>query len=210
MKIVVLMSGGIDSPVAAYLLAQNHEVILFHMDNRPFTDDRERGKVEKLVKKLREAAGKEMALYTAPHGAVSQAAFAKACTSRYQCVLCKRMMLRTAQALAKKLGADAIGTGESLGQVASQTLQNMYVEESVVDIPVLRPLLGLDKTEIMEIAREIGTYEISVLPAGGCTAVPSKPSVKAELEKILEEEEKDGAHPFNLVADVEKGLEGPF
>lgn len=190
MKVVVLFSGGIDSPVAAYLLAREHEVILLHMDNRPYTDDREMKKVKELCGRVGEASGKEVKLFAAPHGEVAQKEFMNACTRRYQCVLCKRMMLRTASLFAEKMEADALATGDSLGQVASQTLQNLAVEEEATGLPILRPLIGMDKTEIIEMAKMIGTYELSIRPSAPCGAVPNKPSVRARIADIEEEEGK--------------------
>ena len=201
-RIVVLMSGGIDSPVAAHLLSKENEVFLLHMDNRPFTDDREIEKVKLLARNVRSSFGKNIPLYVAPGGYASQTETGGKCLPRYQCVLCRRMMLRFAEAFAKRIGAEAIGTGESLGQVASQTLQNMAVEEEAVSMPVLRPLLGLDKTEIIEIAREVGTYDISAMPSVCCTLAPSKPSVRAEMEAIIEEENK-----LDIPCIIEKLLE---
>ncbi|MCK4717095.1 MAG: hypothetical protein KAT70_00390, partial [Thermoplasmata archaeon] len=198
------LSGGIDSPVAVYLLAREHEVYLLNMDNRPFADEEEWKNVRELAKRLREVTGKPLPLYSSSHGP-AQGEFKDRCTARYQCILCKRMMFRTAEMLARRLGAGAIGTGDSLGQVASQTLQNMAVVEEAISIPVLRPLVGLDKTEIIEIARRIGTYEISILQSTGCTLAPDKPAVKAELKLIRAEENKLDME--RIVRDAEEGLE---
>jgi thiamine biosynthesis protein ThiI len=100
------------------------------------------------------------------------------------------MMVRYAEKIAEKEKADAIVMGDSLGQVASQTLQNIRVIEQAVKIPILRPLIGFDKDEVVKIAKKIGTYDLSILPSIGCSAVPKKPSTQAKIEKILEEEEK--------------------
>ena len=201
MKAVLLLSGGIDSPVAGHMmLAQGHELILLHMDNRPFTDDREHEKVKRLALGLNEAAGRPLKFYIAKHGE-AQAGFAKNTNRHYHCILCRRMMLRVAEELAQKEGACAIVTGESLGQVASQTLTNIKVEEQAVGIPILRPLIGLDKVEIMDMARDLGCYEISTSPGLCCTIVPNKPSTKARLDNILEEEAK-----IDIEAMVEQEL----
>ena len=100
------------------------------------------------------------------------------------------MMLRYAEAIAKKEHAEAIIMGDSLGQVASQTLQNLRVVEQAVSIPILRPLVGFDKEDTIKIAKEIGTFDLSIAPADGCAAVPTKPSTQARLEHIIAEEQK--------------------
>ena len=119
------------------------------------------------------------------HGKTLEA-YAQNCNRRYQCVFCKRMMVR----IASKLVPDAlfILMGDSLAQVASQTLQNLYVVDQAASLPVIRPLVGMDKIEIEHIAKEIGTFDISISPAICCTIIPDKPSTKAKLSAVLEEE----------------------
>jgi thiamine biosynthesis protein ThiI len=190
MKFISLISSGIDSPVATYLLSKNaDELILVHGDIRPFTDEREIKNFKLLVKHLKKIISCPIKTYVVSHGE-SLGSFKQFCNNKYTCVFCKRMLLRYAKKIAKKEGADAIIMGDSLGQVASQTLQNIKVVESAVKIPILRPLIGLDKEDVVKIAKEIGTYALSILPTDGCSAVPSKPSTMAKLEKILEEENK--------------------
>jgi thiamine biosynthesis protein ThiI len=185
MKLVALMSNGIDSPVASYLMSQRGaDVILLHMDNRPFTDDRSIEVVKDIAKRLREETGKEFPLYMADHGS-NQQAIHDGCDYHYQCVMCKRVMQRTARELAKRLSADAIIMGDSLGQVASQTLKNIRSENIGLDFPVLRPLIGMDKLEIEAIAKRIGTYEISIRPTDGCTIVPTRPITEAVPDKVV-------------------------
>jgi len=106
------------------------------------------------------------------------------------CVLCKRAMLKVAEQIAGKVRAEAIVTGESLGQVASQTLTNLRIIDQASNLPVLRPLIGMDKVEIERMARAIGTFEISTKPAAGCSAVPRYPETYAKLEKVLEAESR--------------------
>ena len=184
MKLVSLMSNGIDSPVASYRMSlMGADVILLHMDNRPYTDDRSVENVKAIAERLREVTGKEFPLYMAPHGD-NQAEISEKCDRHYQCVMCKRVMQRTARELAKMLGADAIVMGDSLGQVASQTLRNIRSENIGLDFPVIRPLIGMDKLEIEAIAKEIGTYDISVRPTDGCTIVPVGPVTNADPEKV--------------------------
>lgn len=178
------MSNGIDSPVASYKMGMmGAEVILLHMDNRPYTDDRSIENVKAIAERLREVTGKEYPLYIAPHGG-NQTEISEKCDRSYQCVMCKRVMQRTARELAKMLGAEAIVMGDSLGQVASQTLRNIRSENIGLDFPVIRPLIGMDKLEIEAIAKEIGTYEISIRPTDGCTIVPVKPITEADPEKV--------------------------
>lgn len=190
MRGLVLLSGGIDSPVAAYLMGrQGMDLVLVHFDNRPFTSDAEVNKATSLMKKVEEAVGKKCIKLLVPHGS-AQAEFAKCCKRNMECVLCRRMMLRVAEKLAAKHDAGFIITGESLGQVASQTLANIYVEERATALPVLRPLIGFDKIEIERIAKKIGTYEISILPGLCCTIAPKKPSTYSRMDTALREEDK--------------------
>ncbi|MDY6865931.1 MAG: hypothetical protein SVY15_08185 [Halobacteriota archaeon] len=190
MKAVSLISGGIDSPVSTYLMQRSGvEVLPLHMDNSPYSGSVEVDKALKIIKRLEEKNARCIKSYVLPHGP-NQDAFFNSCNRKLACVLCKRMMLRAAEMVAERVGADAIITGDSIGQVASQTLQNLYVETQAVDIPIIRPLIGFDKNETIEIARRIGTYEISIIPGSGCSAVPKKPATGANLDDILLEEEK--------------------
>lgn len=198
-----MLSGGIDSPVSTHLmLKQGAEVIIVHFDNQPFTDKKQLNKSLKLISRLEEHSGRKMKKYIVQHGP-SQAAIAKNVHRRYQCVMCRRMMFRIAEKIAKMEGATALVTGESLGQVASQTLTNIRTEEQAVDIPILRPLIGLDKVEIERTAKEIGTFDISISPGLCCTIVPDKPATQARLRTILEEEAK-----FDIDSLIEQAVVG--
>ena len=184
MKLIALMSSGIDSPVAAYKMAlRGAEVVLLHMDNRPYSEDASSDDAVALAEQLRAVTGAEMPLYFAPHGP-SQDAIARGCDRPYQCVMCKRVMQRTARELGKMLGCSGIVMGDSLGQVASQTLRNIRSENIGLGFPVVRPLIGMDKLEIEEIAKEIGTYDISIRPGHGCSIVPMKPITEANPKKV--------------------------
>lgn len=190
MKLVSLISSGIDSPVATYLMsAKADEIILVHGDNRPFTDEREINNFLNLAKHLNKIMKCSTKIIVILHGK-SLGEYKQNCDNKFTCVFCKRMLLRYAEKIAKQEKASAIVMGDSLGQVASQTLQNIKTIEQAVKIPVLRPLVGLDKEDIVKIAKEIGTYDLSILPSDGCSAVPNKPSTQAKLNKILEEENK--------------------
>jgi len=198
---IVLLSGGIDSPVAGYLMGkQGLDLVLVHFDNRPFTSDNEVEKAISLMKQLDNTLGKESLRLLVPHGK-AQAEFAKCCRRNMECVLCRRMMLRVAEKLAKKHNAGFIVTGESLGQVASQTLANINVEERSTSLPVLRPLIGFDKVEIERIAKSIGTYDISIRPGLCCTIAPKKPSTYSKIADAVDEETK---------VDIEKLAEEEF
>ena len=190
MKFAALISSGIDSPVATYLVSKYaEEIILLHADNRPFTDDREIEKFINLARHLKTVVPSKITVFLLPHGQ-SLEAYKIHCNNKYTCVVCKRMMLRYAEAIACKEHADALVMGDSLGQVASQTLQNLRVVEQAVSIPILRPLVGFDKEDTIKIAKEIGTFDLSIAPADGCAAVPNKPSTQARLEHVLAEEQK--------------------
>ncbi len=185
MKFVTLLSGGIDSPVAAYLMANvGADVILLHMDNGEYGDPKEIDKVKKLAKRLSEVTGKDLPLFIADHG-TNQAAIKKNCEYSYQCVMFKRVMQSVAKRFAQEHGCDGIVMGDSLGQVASQTLRNIKAEQADVDFPIIRPLIGLDKEEIIDMAKRIGTFDISIIQTGGCKVVPMKPITEASIEKVL-------------------------
>jgi len=190
MKFVSLLSSGIDSPVATYLISKNADEIIFvHGDIRPFSNDKEIENNKKIIEKLKEITKVKIKAYNIPHGN-NLKSYMKKCNPRFTCVFCKRMLLLYAERIAEIESADAIVMGDSLGQVASQTLQNIKVVDSSVKIPILRPLIGFDKDEIVSIAKNIGTYKLSILPSEPCTAVPKKPSTMVNLEKFLEEEKK--------------------
>jgi len=196
-KIVCLLSGGIDSPVAAAMLSKKYDITLVHLDNTPLAPKIVKERVLKLAKLLAKIFKKKTRLYVVPHGENLKGFVAV--ERKMNCVLCRRMMYRIANEIAKKEGAIAIATGESLAQVASQTLQNLRAEDAASELPVLRPLIGMEKKEIIVIAKKIGTFETSVEKDEGCYtaktrpmccfATPVYPETKAELE-IVEDTEK--------------------
>ncbi|HHF59043.1 MAG TPA: hypothetical protein ENL44_02455 [Thermoplasmatales archaeon] len=189
MKFICLISTGIDSPVATYLMSRYGDAILVHSSNYPFVSRDTSQIAEMIARRLREVTRKAMRLYILPHG-IALSEIKKSCEERLTCVLCKRMMLRYGRYIAEMEKGDAIVTGESLGQVASQTLNNIFVEQYNLKFPVIRPLIGMDKEEIIRIAREIGTYDLSMEGNITCEAVPRKPATRANLSKVLEEEKK--------------------
>lgn len=190
MNLVSLFSSGIDSPVATYLLSKHATcVIAVHADARPFTDDREVENYRKLVAHVQHRLSINIRGYIIPHG-VALSAFKKSCSPRFTCVFCKRMLVRYAEVIAKEEHAPALIMGDSLGQVASQTLQNLRVVDKATSLPILRPLIGFDKEDIIKIAKEIGTYDISILPAAPCGATPKKPATQATLRQLIKEEAK--------------------
>ncbi|MGM0404595.1 MAG: 7-cyano-7-deazaguanine synthase [Thermoplasmatota archaeon] len=186
-KVVVLLSGGIDSPVAAHLFAEaGAKVILLNIDHRPFTDYKTIKNVDKLVDRLKEIHP-NIVFYRTKFEDIHKL-ITKNTESSFRCILCRRMMYRAAEKLAENLEASSIATGESLGQVASQTLSNLATEDKAVDIPIHRPLIGLDKNEIVDIAKEIGTFYISIKPAVCCLLTPSGPRIKSSNDEVLREE----------------------
>ena len=190
MKFVSLISSGIDSPVATYLLSKKTEnMLLVHGDDRPFTDDRELENFISIARHLKKKISGSVKAFIVPHGN-ALSSYKKNCANRFTCVFCKRMLVRYAEKIAERENAVAIIMGDSLGQVASQTLQNLRVVEQAVSLPILRPLIGLQKEDVIRILKNIGTYDISILPSDGCTAVPSKPATRARLEDVLTEEKK--------------------
>jgi tRNA uracil 4-sulfurtransferase len=187
---VMLMSGGIDSPVALNLMLRNgHEMTAVHLDNRPFTDDSPLEKVVDHLEMLRARYGQPVPLYVLPHGP-TQIALMRGTDRHVGCVLCRRFMWRSAEKIAEREGGTFLVTGEALGQVASQTLSNMRNATAAVRLPIVRPLIGLDKHEIESMAKEIGTYEISTRPGVCCQAVPDKPATRTQLVQILGEEQR--------------------
>ena len=172
-KAIALISGGIDSPVAVSMMASKYNIILVHLDNKPYAPKIVKKKVKMLADQLRKTTKQKMPLYMVPHGP-NLKRFLLAPDRKMLCVMCRRMMYRIANEIAEKEKAKAIITGEALAQVASQTLSNLNVENYVSKLPVLRPLIGLDKEEIIEIAKKIGTYEISIMKEKGCQSVKTR------------------------------------
>ena len=202
-KVVVLLSSGIDSPVAAYLMMKRGcEVVALHCNNDPFSGPKVTELFNQLVDQLNiYAKGNPIQKRVIDYGEYLQAAKENA-PEKMTCVLCKSGMYHIAEKLARKLGADAIVDGSSVGQVASQTLSNILATRYGVDMPILSPLIGLDKEEITAIAKEIGTFKISKIDDGGCSAVPRYPETRADLERV-----KEACEAMNQEAEIEKAFE---
>ena len=190
-KGLLLLSGGIDSPVAGYYLARRGlEIEAIHFHSYPYTSELARQKVLSLAEKMGDYLGK-IKIHIVSVTKI-QEEINKNCDRDYMITLLRRMMMRISQKIALNVGAGALITGESLGQVASQTLQSINATNVVVDIPIFRPLIGFDKEDIMQVARKIGTYDISILPYEDCCTVflPKNPVTKPKLERVLREESK--------------------
>ncbi|GBE18486.1 putative tRNA sulfurtransferase [archaeon BMS3Abin16] len=188
-RVVALVSGGIDSPVAAWMMMKRGvEVVALFMDCRPLVDDRTIDRAMDAVQVLSKWTNKPVKTIVAPYGEALME-FLKYGDHKLGCVLCKRLMLRVAEKVAESEDALGVVTGDSLGQVASQTLQNMNTIETGVDLPVFRPLIGMDKTEIISLARIVGSYETSVQPANCCLGPPLHPETGATVSKVKQAED---------------------
>lgn len=184
-KAMLMLSGGIDSPVAGYLsMKRGLEVEAIHFYSPPFTSERSRQKVIDLAEKLSMISG-SMRVHIVPFTEI-QVLIQKQVPENYTMTTTRRLMLRLADQIREKEEAMAIITGESLGQVASQTLNSMYAINEVTNTPILRPLITMDKTEIIDVARKIDTFEISNLPYEDCCTVftPASPKTKPKREKV--------------------------
>lgn len=185
-KGLVLLSGGIDSPVAAYFAAKRGvDIEAVHFHSYPYTSDRAKEKVIDLLKALKPYCGKTR-MFVVSLTDIQREIHAK-CPEEYMTILTRRFMMKIADRIAKENNCKAIFTGESLGQVASQTLEGLAVTNDAVTLPVLRPLICMDKQEIVDIAVKIGTHDISILPFEDCCTVfqPKHPSTKPQLDKVL-------------------------
>ena len=205
-KVVSLLSGGIDSPVATYrVLKRGAKAVLVHFHSAPFTDRSSLRKAAELAKALAQRQG-DTTLYLVPLGEAQQK-IVVAAPAALRVVLYRRLMMRIAADVARREGAKALVTGDSLGQVASQTLENIACVDDVATLPVLRPLIGEDKQEIISDARRIGTYETSILPFEDCCSlfVPKSPATRASVDDCRAAEE--GVDIDALVASCIAGAE---
>ena len=199
--LVALVSGGIDSPVAAWMMMKRGcRIIPVFVALDTFLDETTLARAERVVETLaRYQPGIRLKVIRDGYLAAAKEELIKKHFEKYTCIFCKRRMYRIATAFALQNGAKGIVTGESIGQVASQTLDNLMVlTDAASEVPIYRPLIGFDKEDAIRIAREIGTFTESISPASGCKAVPAGPSTKAKLELIKEIEGKLEATGMSL------------
>lgn len=190
-KVMLLLSGGIDSPVAGWMVMKRGVTLeAIHFHSPPFTSERSLEKVRDLAHKLTKWGG-TIRLHVVPFTDI-QTAIRERCPSDYLITIMRRFMMRISERIARENQALALATGESLGQVASQTLESMNTINDVVDIPILRPLIALDKTEITTISRRIDTYELSILPFEDCCTIftPKNPVTRPKPYMAARFEEK--------------------
>ena len=186
---VSLLSGGIDSPVSSYMIAKRGvQLELLHFASPPYTSQQAREKVLQLAQELTVWCGR-LTVHVVPFTEI-QEEIRRKCPEDHFTLIMRRFMMRLGDALANELACKAIVTGESLGQVASQTIQALVVSDDVATLPVLRPLIGMDKEEIVRIARHVGTFDTSILPYEDCCTVftPRHPKTKPDLEQVREYE----------------------
>ena len=203
-KALLLLSGGIDSPVAGYqIMRRGVNCQAIHFASPPYTSERARDKVLSLAKIVGEYEY-GMRVHIVPFTEI-QMAIHENCDESFGTLIMRRFMMRIADRVAKNSECQAIITGESIGQVASQTMEALGCTDVMTDLPVFRPLIGLDKLEIIRIAEKIGTYETSILPYEDCCTVftPRHPATKPKKDKVEEEEKK-----LDIEALVQKALDG--
>ena len=199
-----LLSGGIDSPVASWMMAKRGVALeMVHFYSYPYTSPEAREKVLELAKLLTPWCGR-LTVHVVPFTHI-QEALRRSCPEDYFTLLMRRFMMRIAEGVARRTGCRAVVTGESLGQVASQTMDAMAVTGAVTALPIFRPLVGMDKEEAVRIARKIGTFETSILPYEDCCTVftPRHPRTRPRLEDVEAIEE-----PLDMEGLVKEALEG--
>ena len=203
-KALLLLSGGIDSPVAGYMMAKRGvHIAAIHYVSPPYTSDRAQLKVEQLCQKLTDYCG-GIAFYCVPFTEL-QEAIKDHCPEEFFTIIMRRLMMEIAQRIAAKDNCLALITGESVGQVASQTMAAIACTDAVCRIPVFRPCVGMDKTEIIDIARKIDTFDTSVLPYEDCCTVftPRHPKVRPVLSDV-----EKAQNSFDFEPLIQKAVEG--
>lgn len=187
---MLMLSGGIDSPVAGYMMARRGvELSCVYYHSHPYTSERAKEKVKQLAAILSNYTGSTK-LYVVPFTDIQMSIIDK-CREDELTIIMRRFMMRIACKLADKLNINSVTTGESIGQVASQTMEGLIVSTDLADRPVFRPLIAMDKGDIMDVSRQIGTYETSILPYEDCCTifVPKHPKTRPVLEKMKKAEE---------------------
>lgn len=200
-RAAVMLSGGIDSPVAAYMMAKRGlDIVGVHFESPPYTSERALLKVLSLGQKVSEYCG-ILPVFSVPFADI-QLTIRDNCPEELFTVLMRRSMVRVCEAIAKREKCTAMVTGESLAQVASQTLAAIVCTDAAAGMPILRPLIGMDKTEIIEIARRIDTFETSILPFEDCCTLftPKHPRTRPTLAEIIEAEAAVDLEPLELAA----------
>lgn len=190
-RTMLMLSGGIDSPVAGYLMARRGVALnCVYYHSHPYTSEKAKDKVKELAKILARYT-EEVNLYIVPFTEVQMQIIEK-CREDELTIIMRRFMMRIACELSDKLGIESVATGESIGQVASQTMEGLVVSTDCADRPVFRPLIAMDKEDIMNIARKIDTFETSILPYEDCCTifVPKHPKTKPQVEQMRKSEEK--------------------
>lgn len=203
-KACVLISGGIDSPVAAYMMAKRGlELTAVHFASPPYTSIRAEEKVVELLERVARYSGR-IKMFTVPFTEIQEQIREK-CREDYFTIIMRRFMMEISEEIAKRNGCHALITGESLGQVASQTLLAIGCTDDACSMPVFRPLIGMDKEEIISISRKIDTFEVSIQPYEDCCTVftPKHPKTRPVLEEVLREQEK-----LDCRGLVERAVEG--
>lgn len=206
-KGLLMLSGGIDSPVAGLdIMRKGVEIEAVHFHSPPYTSPQATDKVKKLVDIMSERTGFDIKLHIVPFTELQTTLYDRI-PDNLSMTSTRRIMLRIAEKLAAKIDAEAIVNGENLGQVASQTLTSMYAINEVTSFPVLRPLLTLEKNDIVNMSKEFGTYETSILPFEDCCTIfkPKSPKTKPSLEKVNHFEERVDFEPLidKAVAGIE-------
>lgn len=205
-KAMLLLSGGIDSPVAGYMTAKRGvDISAIHYVSPPYTSDRARMKVERLCERLTPWCG-DVPFYCVPFTEI-QEALRDHCPEELFTILMRRIMLEIAQRICRENNIPALVTGESLGQVASQTMGAIVCTDDVCNMPVFRPVIGMDKSEIVDIARKIDTFDISIEPYEDCCTVftPKHPKTRPSLEQVRQAQSSFDFEP--LIAKAVEGTE---
>ncbi|MBE7092569.1 MAG: tRNA 4-thiouridine(8) synthase ThiI [Clostridiales bacterium] len=189
-RAMLLLSGGIDSPVAGYMIAKRGvQLDGVHFYSFPHTSERAKEKVYELAQELCDYVTR-LSVFVVPFTHIQEEIYDK-CPDQFMTILTRRFMMKISERIARLRNCGALVTGESIGQVASQTMESLNCTDSAVNLPVFRPVIGMDKLEIMEIAKNIGTYETSILPFEDCCTVftPRHPSTKPKLQEVIKAEQ---------------------